>query len=90
MAAFVKSVNAKIRANPMLNYVCSTRTFQSQWLPPLPARVHTVRTWLRALQGRIKAADGAKANEDADFWGPVSNFGIPIAAVMDTQKSPEL
>jgi len=24
------------------------------------------------------------------FWGPVSNFGIPIAAVMDTQKSPEL
>lgn len=25
-----------------------------------------------------------------DFWGPVSNFGIPIAAVMDTQKSPEL
>lgn len=26
----------------------------------------------------------------ADFWGPVSNFGIPIAAVMDTQKSPEL
>lgn len=26
----------------------------------------------------------------ADFWGPVSNFGIPVAAVMDTQKSPEL
>ncbi|KJR83376.1 pyruvate transporter MPC1 [Sporothrix schenckii 1099-18] len=25
-----------------------------------------------------------------DFWGPVSNFGIPIAAVMDTQKSPDL
>lgn len=25
-----------------------------------------------------------------DFWGPVSNFGIPVAAVMDTQKSPEL
>jgi len=25
-----------------------------------------------------------------DFWGPVSNFGIPFAAVMDTQKSPEL
>ena len=25
-----------------------------------------------------------------DFWGPVSNFGIPIAAVADTQKSPDL
>lgn len=25
-----------------------------------------------------------------DFWGPASNFGIPIAAVMDTQKSPDL
>ncbi|KFY30903.1 hypothetical protein V493_01571 [Pseudogymnoascus sp. VKM F-4281 (FW-2241)] len=49
MAAFVKAINAKIRAHPMLNYVCSTH-----------------------------------------FWGPVSNFGIPIAAVMDTQKSPEL
>lgn len=25
-----------------------------------------------------------------DFWGPASNFGIPMAAVMDTQKSPDL
>ncbi|SPN96834.1 uncharacterized protein DNG_00354 [Cephalotrichum gorgonifer] len=25
-----------------------------------------------------------------DFWGPASNFGIPLAAIMDTQKSPEL
>ncbi|KAL2270261.1 hypothetical protein VTJ83DRAFT_2445 [Remersonia thermophila] len=49
MAAFVKAVNAKIRAHPVLNYVCSTH-----------------------------------------FWGPVSNFGIPVAAVMDTTKSPEL
>jgi hypothetical protein len=30
MAAFFKAVNAKIRANPMLSYVCSTRTFTSQ------------------------------------------------------------
>ena len=30
MAAFFKAVNAKIRANPMLSYVCSTRTFASQ------------------------------------------------------------
>ncbi|PKX97018.1 UPF0041-domain-containing protein [Aspergillus novofumigatus IBT 16806] len=49
MAAFVKFVNAKIRSNATLDYLCSTH-----------------------------------------FWGPVSTFGIPIAAVMDTQKSPEL
>ncbi|KAI4246586.1 MAG: hypothetical protein L6R40_001949 [Gallowayella cf. fulva] len=24
------------------------------------------------------------------FWGPFSNFGIPIAAILDTQKDPEL
>lgn len=25
-----------------------------------------------------------------DFWGPASNFGIPIAAVADMSKDPEL
>lgn len=25
-----------------------------------------------------------------DFWGPASNFGIPLAAVMDVQKDPEM
>ncbi|POS84206.1 UPF0041-domain-containing protein, partial [Erysiphe pulchra] len=40
MAAFIKAVNTKIRAHPVLNYVCSTH-----------------------------------------FWGPASNFGIPIAAL---------
>ncbi|KAJ9157646.1 hypothetical protein NKR23_g416 [Pleurostoma richardsiae] len=49
MAAFVKAINAKIRSNPVSDYICSTH-----------------------------------------FWGPVSNFGIPVAAVMDTQKSPEM
>jgi len=24
------------------------------------------------------------------FWGPVSNFGIPLAAVMDIKKDPEI
>ncbi|CAI0650700.1 unnamed protein product [Colletotrichum noveboracense] len=50
MAAIVKAINAKIRSNPVTDYVCSTRT----------------------------------------LLGPVSNFGIPLAAVMDTQKSPDL
>ncbi|KAF2084230.1 UPF0041 domain protein [Saccharata proteae CBS 121410] len=49
MAAAIKALNAKIRANPMLDYFCSTH-----------------------------------------FWGPASNFGIPIAAVMDTQKDPSI
>ncbi|KAI0540711.1 hypothetical protein GGR58DRAFT_459716 [Xylaria digitata] len=49
MAAFVKAINAKIRSNPTVSYICSTH-----------------------------------------FWGPVSNFGIPVAAVVDAQKSPEL
>ncbi|KAL7961386.1 mitochondrial pyruvate carrier [Trichoderma compactum] len=49
MAAFIKAINAKIRSNPTVSYICSTH-----------------------------------------FWGPVSNFGIPIAAVLDTQKSPDL
>ncbi|KAF7560662.1 hypothetical protein G7046_g3471 [Stylonectria norvegica] len=30
------------------------------------------------------------ALEVFDFWGPASNFGIPIAAILDTQKSPDL
>ncbi|PGH15671.1 hypothetical protein AJ79_02265 [Helicocarpus griseus UAMH5409] len=49
MAAAIKAINAKIRSNKVLDYVCSTH-----------------------------------------FWGPASNFGIPMAAVMDTQKDPEI
>ncbi|KAJ5309025.1 hypothetical protein PENANT_c020G08259 [Penicillium antarcticum] len=49
MAAAIKAINAKIRSNSVLDYICSTH-----------------------------------------FWGPVSNFGIPIAAVMDTQKDAEI
>uniref|UniRef100_A0A093V1M9 Mitochondrial pyruvate carrier n=1 Tax=Talaromyces marneffei PM1 TaxID=1077442 RepID=A0A093V1M9_TALMA len=49
MAAAIKAINAKIRSNKVLDYVCSTH-----------------------------------------FWGPASNFGIPIAAVMDIQKDPEI
>lgn len=49
MAAAIRSINAKIRSNSVLDYFCSTH-----------------------------------------FWGPASNFGIPIAAVMDTQKDPNI
>ena len=33
---------------------------------------------------------GCASSGVLDFWGPVSNFGIPVAAVMDTQKDPEM
>ncbi|WPH03747.1 Hypothetical protein R9X50_00663000 [Acrodontium crateriforme] len=49
MAAAIKALNAKIRSNPMTDYLCSTH-----------------------------------------FWGPASNFGIPLAAVMDLKKDPEI
>ncbi|MCJ1477965.1 pyruvate transporter mpc1 [Lambiella insularis] len=49
MAAAISALNAKIRSQPVLNYVFSTH-----------------------------------------FWGPVSNFGIPIAAIADTKKDPEI
>ncbi|KAK0631036.1 hypothetical protein B0T17DRAFT_616611 [Bombardia bombarda] len=49
MAALVKALNAKIRSNPVSDYLLSTH-----------------------------------------FWGPASNFGIPIAAILDTQKSPDM
>ncbi|RMZ78129.1 hypothetical protein DV738_g3991, partial [Chaetothyriales sp. CBS 135597] len=49
MAAMIKAINAKIRSNPVTDYLCSTH-----------------------------------------FWGPVSNFGIPVAAVLDTKKDPEI
>lgn len=49
-------------------------------------------------QPRLRSTDRAEARRAAeaaidastDFFGPVSNFGIPIAAVLDTQKDPEL
>ncbi|GAB7359394.1 hypothetical protein MBLNU230_g6044t1 [Neophaeotheca triangularis] len=49
MAAAIKALNARIRANPVTDYLFSTH-----------------------------------------FLGPASNFGIPIAAVMDTQKDPDI
>lgn len=50
--------------------------------------------------GRVRAGPAAQdaRHEDtnnrltilADFWGPVSNFGIPIAAIADMSKDPEM
>ncbi|XP_026531011.1 mitochondrial pyruvate carrier 1 [Notechis scutatus] len=43
-----------------------------------------------------KAADYVRSKEFRDylmsthFWGPVANWGLPIAAISDMKKSPEI
>ncbi|EPS39364.1 hypothetical protein H072_6850 [Dactylellina haptotyla CBS 200.50] len=49
MLSALANLNARIRSNKMLDYICSTH-----------------------------------------FWGPVSNFGIPLAAIADFKKDPEI
>jgi Mitochondrial pyruvate carriers len=47
--------------------------------------MHTAFCWRnRRGMGRLELTSYA------DFWGPASNFGIPVAAVMDIQKDPEM
>ncbi|KAJ5632371.1 Mitochondrial pyruvate carrier 1 [Penicillium lividum] len=83
MAAAIKAINAKIRSNKVADYVCSTRTllpaseFPAVLPGPRSASYDTV-SWKPEIK------------KSTDFWGPVSNFGIPFAAVMDTQKDPDI
>ncbi|KAJ3149863.1 pyruvate transporter mpc1 [Geranomyces michiganensis] len=36
-------------------------------------------------------SNGAReTNVGWHFWGPVANWGLPLAAIADTRKSPEL
>lgn len=80
MAAAISALNAKIRSHPVLNYVCSTRE-----------SAPTIRRAKPPSHESIPIIGSSEANiAHVDFWGPVSNFGIPIAAVLDTQKDPEL
>ncbi|KAI4159068.1 MAG: hypothetical protein LQ342_006914 [Letrouitia transgressa] len=73
MAAAISAINAKIRSQPVLNYICSTPPPPS---PPIPISNHPPAN--------------LAVGQPSDFWGPASNFGIPIAAIMDTQKDPEI
>ncbi|KAK2748315.1 hypothetical protein FQN57_000973 [Myotisia sp. PD_48] len=45
---------------------------------------------IKALNAKIRSNKVADYVCSTHFWGPVSNFGIPFAAVMDTQKDPEI
>ncbi|KAL2064919.1 hypothetical protein VTL71DRAFT_4059 [Oculimacula yallundae] len=46
--------------------------------------------FIKAINAKIRSNPTTNYLCSTHFWGPASNFGIPIAAVMDTQKSPEL
>jgi hypothetical protein len=45
---------------------------------------------VKALNAKIRSNKFLDYFCSTHFWGPASNFGIPIAAVMDTQKDPEI
>ncbi|KAM0721893.1 hypothetical protein Q7P37_002818 [Cladosporium fusiforme] len=45
---------------------------------------------IKALNAKIRSNPVTDYFCSTHFWGPASNFGIPIAAVMDTQKDPEI
>jgi hypothetical protein len=98
MAAAIKAINAKIRSNKVLDYFCSTRKLlspadhslsrQPRVRFALP-KVFVFLLLFLLLESWWSSTDKLCA-QPADFWGPASNFGIPIAAVMDTQKDPEM
>ncbi|KAK1770014.1 hypothetical protein QBC33DRAFT_529916 [Phialemonium atrogriseum] len=46
--------------------------------------------FVKAINAKIRSHPTVSYICSTHFWGPVSNFGIPVAAVMDTQKSPDL
>jgi len=45
---------------------------------------------IKAINSRIRSNKVLDYFCSTHFWGPASNFGIPIAAVLDTQKDPEI
>ncbi|KAH6650333.1 hypothetical protein F5144DRAFT_588833 [Chaetomium tenue] len=55
---------------------------------PNPARMSDLEVKLSPIESADYDEDNAATIHH--FWGPVSNFGIPVAAVMDTRKSPDL
>ncbi|KAK4034904.1 small nuclear ribonucleoprotein B and B [Parachaetomium inaequale] len=45
---------------------------------------------IKAINARIRSNKALDYFCSTHFWGPVSNFGIPLAAIADSRKSPEL
>ncbi|KAH6691537.1 UPF0041 domain-containing protein [Plectosphaerella plurivora] len=46
--------------------------------------------FIKAINAKIRSNPALDYFCSTHFWGPASNFGIPVAAVLDTQKSPDL
>lgn len=90
MAVAIKALNAKIRANPVLDYVCSTRMSNNLLIHAPCLTLRVLREELVACYYDCRAGVSLTCCLCPDFWGPASNFGIPIAAFMDTQKDPEM
>ncbi|KAK0109556.1 hypothetical protein ONS95_002242 [Cadophora gregata] len=49
-----------------------------------------VSALIRGLNQKIRSNRTTDYLCSTHFWGPASNFGIPIAAILDTNKSPDL
>ncbi|EOA80996.1 pyruvate transporter mpc1 [Exserohilum turcicum] len=45
---------------------------------------------IKALNAKIRSNKYTDYICSTHFWGPVSNFGIPIAAIADMSKDPEI
>ncbi|KAJ4614900.1 hypothetical protein HRR85_003683 [Exophiala dermatitidis] len=45
---------------------------------------------IKAINAKIRSNKVLDYFCSTHFWGPASNFGIPVAAVLDTQKDPEI
>jgi hypothetical protein len=45
---------------------------------------------VKAINARIRSNPYLDYFCSTHFWGPASNFGIPLAAIADAKKSPEL
>ncbi|KAG6363288.1 hypothetical protein INS49_008385 [Diaporthe citri] len=46
--------------------------------------------FIRALNQKIRSNKVSDYFCSTHFWGPASNFGTPVAAILDTYKSPDL
>ncbi|KAK9773338.1 hypothetical protein SCAR479_10067 [Seiridium cardinale] len=46
--------------------------------------------FFKAVNAKIRSNPTLSYFCSTHFWGPASNFGIPIAAIADAQKSPDL
>ncbi|EXJ79353.1 small nuclear ribonucleoprotein B and B' [Capronia epimyces CBS 606.96] len=45
---------------------------------------------IKAINAKIRSNKVLDYFCSTHFWGPASNFGIPVAAVLDTKKDPEI